>query len=76
VKVGDLVQTTKNGAGIGDTWTRPGVMCMVVGVHEVSVNPTLKGLPVKNIMVTVVIPSLGEERTFHKLGLEVISECR
>jgi len=76
VRVGDLVQTTANGAGIGKTWTRPRVMCMVVGIDHVAVNPTLIGLPVKNTMVTVVIPSLGVVRTFHKIGLEVISESR
>lgn len=77
MKVGDLVQTAGNGAGIGDTWTRPGTMCIITSVKKVDVNPTIKNLPpVKNTMVTVVIPSLGVTRTFHKAGLEMVSESR
>ena len=77
MEVGDLVRTTRTGAGIGDTWTRPGVMCIVTKTEEVPVNPSLKHFPVvKNTMVTVLIPSLGAERTFHKAGLEVINEGR
>ncbi|MAF25896.1 hypothetical protein CL634_10025 [bacterium] len=77
MEVGDLVRTTRTGAGIGDTWTRPGVMCVVTKIKKVPVNPSLKRFPVvNNIMVTVLIPSLGVERTFHKAGLEVINEGR
>ena len=77
MKIGDLVRTAGNGAGIGDAWTRPGVICIVTAIEEVLVNPSLKRFPaVKNTMVTVVVPALGAERAFHKAGLEVISESR
>ena len=33
MEVGDLVRTTRTGAGIGDTWTRPGVMCVVTKIN-------------------------------------------
>lgn len=77
MKVGDLVRTIDNGAGVGKTYTPPGVICFVTNIEEdVPINPDLDNVPTVLVTkISVLIPTLGVTRTFHSGGLEVICEA-
>ena len=70
MKVGDLVQSTKNGAGIGDSWVEPGHLGIVIEIFNQSSKRSGRKV------VGVMIPGLGKSCHYFLAGWEVISENR
>ena len=73
MKVGDLVQTINNGAGIGDSWIDAGHLGLVVEVFKGS---GAVGYPRDKMMVGVLVPYLDKTCHYYMAGWEVINESR
>ena len=71
MKVGDLVQTINNGAGIGDSWIDAGHLGLVV---EVFAGSGALGYPRDEMMVGVLVPDLEKTCHYYMAGWEVINE--
>ena len=71
MKVGDLVQTINNGAGIGDSWIDAGHLGLIV---EVFTGSGAVGYPRGQKMVGVLVPDLEKTCHYYMAGWEVISE--
>jgi hypothetical protein len=73
MRVGDLVQTINNGAGIGDSWIDAGHLGLVVEVFKGS---GAVGYPRGQKMVGVLVPYLDKTCHYYMAGWEVINESR
>jgi hypothetical protein len=73
VKVGDLVQTINNGAGIGDSWIDAGHLGLVVEVFK---GCGSAGYPRDKMMMGVLVPDLGKTCHYYMAGWEVVGENR
>jgi hypothetical protein len=71
MKVGDLVQTINNGAGIGDSWIDAGHLGLVVEVFR---GHGAVGYPRGERMVGVLVPDLGKMCHYYVAGWEVVGE--
>ena len=71
MKVGDLVETTSTGAGIGDSWIAAGHLGLVV---EVFAGSGASMYPRDKTMVGVLVPELGKMCHYYMEGWEVVDE--
>ena len=73
MKVGDLVQSINNGAGIGDSWIDAGHLGLVV---EVFMSGGTSIYPRDKTTVGVLVPDLGKTCYYYTTGWEVVGEAR